>query len=101
MRYKVNFRKRFNAVGEAADHPVEALSLPEGVVQEALLVESEQPQTSHSQEQMDEDDNFLSLGTEAWEFDVAPGREGEFIHALKNSRTALEYEEIDETSEAP
>ena len=36
MRYRVSFRKRFNAEGEPTEHPVHSLSLPAGVVQEAL-----------------------------------------------------------------
>jgi len=100
MRYKVSFRKRFNAKGEPIEHPVDSLSVPEGVVQEALIVETEEPPSLHTGENMEEDDDFLSLRVEVWEFDIAPGREEEFLHALRNSRTALEYEVIDETSEA-
>jgi len=94
MRYKVSFRKRFNVAGEAIDHPIQSLSLPDGVVEEALIVESEEPVNLHVEERMEEDDDFLSLGTEVWEFEIAPGREQEFLHALEISRTALEYEEV-------
>ena len=100
MRYKVSFRKRFDAEGNPVDHPVQSLSLPDGVVQEALISELEDPPAMHVQENMDEDDNFLSLGVEVWEFEVTPGREGEFVHAIENSRTALEYEEINPADEA-
>lgn len=100
MRYKVSFRKRVNADGDATEHPVRALSLPEGVVEEALIVESEEPPSLHEQDHMDEDDDFLNIGIEVWEFAVTAGREDEFIHALKNSRTALEYVAIDEADEA-
>jgi hypothetical protein len=96
MRYKVSFRKRFNVAGEPVDHPIESLSLPDGVVEEALIVESEEPVNLHVEERMEEDDDFLSLGTEVWEFEIAPGREGEFLHALEISRTALEYEEVND-----
>lgn len=96
MRYKVSFRKRFTQEGEAAEHPVVSLSLPDGVVQEALIVESELPGNLHVEERMEEDDDFLSLGTEAWEFDITPGREAEFIQALERSQTALEYEEVND-----
>jgi hypothetical protein len=100
MRYKVTFRKRFNADGEDMEHPVESLSFPDGVVEEALIVESEEPPSLHVEEHMDEDDDFLSLGTEVWEFEVTPGREGEFLHVIENSRTALEYEELSSEDEA-
>jgi hypothetical protein len=98
MRYRVSFRKRFNYEGEPVDHPAEALSLPEGVVQEALIVEQEEAPAIHSQEVMDEDDNFLSLGVEVWEFEVTPGREQEFLLAVRNSERALEFQEIDEAA---
>ena len=93
---------RFNAEGERIEHPnpLDSLSVPEGVVREALIVETEEPPSLHTGEAMEEDDDFLSLGVEVWEFEIAPGREEEFVHSLRNSRTALEYEQIDEAGEA-
>ncbi len=46
---------------------------------------------------MEEDDSFLSIGTEVWEYDVAEGREREFTDALKNSQMVVEYEALEET----
>lgn len=54
------------------------------------------PPALHSQDTLDEDDNFESLGTETWEYEVAGGREKEFVDALENSRMVLQYEEIEE-----
>ena len=50
----------------------------------------------HSQEVMDEDDAFLSIGTEVWEYEIADGREDEFISALEASQKVIQYEEMDE-----
>jgi hypothetical protein len=44
---------------------------------------------------MDEDDSFLSRGTEVWEYEIAAGRDRDFIDALKNSEMVLEYIELD------
>ena len=35
---------------------------------------------------MDEDDAFLSIGTEVWEYEITDGREQEFIEALERHR---------------
>lgn len=42
------------------------------------------------QEVMDEDDSFESIATEVWEYDIAEGRDREFIDALKNSKMVIE-----------
>ena len=52
-------------------------------------------QAMHIQETMDEDDSFESIGTEIWEYDVADGREQEFIDAL-NSGMVMDYELLDD-----
>jgi hypothetical protein len=88
MRYRVNFRKRFDVEGKTEDRPVASLTLPEGLVHDAIIVEP-------LDLRMDDDADFLSLGTEAWEFLVTPGREAEFVYALKNSGAALAYEVLD------
>lgn len=94
MRYKVNFQKRFGPDGKPELNPMDSLNLPEGLVCEALIAESETPPSLHSEERIEEDDDFLSLGTEAWEFEIAPGREQEFLNILRDSGVALEYEEL-------
>jgi hypothetical protein len=96
MTYKVTFRKRFDERGEEADRPEKFVDVGGGVVLNAMKSEIIEPPAMHSQEVLDEDDNFESLGTETWEYEIASGREKEFIHALENSRMVLQYEEIDE-----
>jgi hypothetical protein len=45
---------------------------------------------------MDEDDAFLAIGTEVWEYEVASGREQEFIDSLELSEKVLQYEQVDD-----
>jgi hypothetical protein len=96
MTYKVTFRKRFNAQGEESDRPETFVHVVDGVVLNATKSEVIEPPAQHSQEVLDEDDNFESLGTETWEYEVADGREQEFLAALENSRMVIQYEEIEE-----
>lgn len=94
--YKVTFTKRFNSDGEEADRPETFVETLDGVVLNAAKAEVIEPASIHSQEVMDEDDAFLGIGTETWEYEVASGREQEFIDALKLSEKVLQYEELDE-----
>lgn len=96
MTYKVVFRKRFNAEGQPSDNPASFVSPPDGVIVDARLAGQIEPPAQHSQETLDEDDNFESLGAEVWEYEIADGREDDFIAALENSRMVLEYEPVDE-----
>jgi hypothetical protein len=96
MTYKVTFRKRFNEQGEEADRPERFVQVIDGVVQSATKTEVIDPPALHSQDSLDEDDNFESLGTETWEYEIVSGREREFLEALENSRMVLQYETIDE-----
>ena len=96
MTYKVIFRKRFNDQSEEADRPETFVRVMDGVVQSATKTEVIDPPALHSQDSLDEDDNFESLGTETWEYQIVDGREREFVDALENSRMVLQYETIDE-----
>lgn len=98
MKYKVTFRKRFNRHGEPSDTPTALVSPPDGVIQDAAFVQSLEPPSIHAPEDMEEDDDFLAFGTETWMYDVTPGREDEFKHALVNSEVVLEYEEVPDES---
>ena len=94
--YKVTFTKRFNSEGEEADRPESFVEVLDGVVLNAAKAEVIEPAGMHSQEVLDEDDAFLSIGTEVWEYEVADGRQQEFIDALEQSRKVIQYEEMDE-----
>jgi len=101
MKYQVTFRERSDAEGKPTENPPSFLEpeLVDGVVQDAVFVQRIEPEAIHSQEVMDEDDAFLSIGTEVWEYDVAEGREQEFIDALKNSQMVVEYEALDDAGQ--
>jgi hypothetical protein len=94
--YRVTFRKRFNQQGEGADSPVTFLNLADGVVLDSTVVGDIEPENLHGEEDMEEDDDFLSLGTEMWDFDVAEHAQQEFKDALVNSGMVIEFEELDE-----
>lgn len=93
--YRVTFRKRFDKDGEGADAPVTFLDLADGIVLDSSFVEAIEPDNLHVEESMDEDDDFLSLGTEIWEFDVAENRGQEFKDALVNSAVVIEFEAME------
>lgn len=98
MTFRVTFRKRFNADGQEADRPETFVQVADGVVLNAVKAEVIDPPALHSQEVLDEDDNFESLGTESWDYEIEDEREAEFVDALKNSRMVLDYESIDDVT---
>jgi hypothetical protein len=84
--------------GEKTEEPSEylELELPDGVVLDKVFIERTEPDSRHGQGVLDEDDSFESVGSEIWEYDVADGREPDFIDALRNSRVVMEYDRIDD-----
>lgn len=93
------FMERTGATGEPSENPTDYLipELDAAIVKEALFIERDKPTALHSQERMDEDDDFLSVGAEVWEYDIADGRERDFTDALENSEMVLDYEVIDDS----
>ena len=98
MRYRVTFAKRFDSDGEASNiDPTQFLDLPDGIVLDKVLVEGFEPEAKHSQEVLDEDDAFLGrAAAEVWEYEISDGCEAEFVNALTNSGTVMEYDQLDE-----
>ena len=99
MKYRVTFLERTDEKGNPSENPPDFVEpqLVDGVVLDATFVERLEPVgSSHPQEVMDEDDSFLSIGSEVWEYDVADGRDREFTDALKNSQMVLEYETLED-----
>jgi hypothetical protein len=98
MRYRVTFAKRFDSDGEASNiDPTQFLDLPEGIVLDKVLVEGFEPEAKHNQEVLDEDDAFLGrAAAEVWEYEISDGFEAEFVTALTNSGTVMEYDQLDE-----
>ncbi len=100
MTYRVTFRKRFNREGQPSDDPPSFVDaqLPDGVVVDSVFSERFEPENLHVEERMEEDDEYMSLGTEVWEYQIAEGREDEFINALENSGMVIDYVEMDEVA---
>ena len=98
MKYRVAFRERTDAQGNRTENPTEfvELELADGVVIDQVFIERIEPDALHGQDTMEEDDDFESIATEVWEYDVADGRDQDFIDALKNSRMVMEFEKMDD-----
>lgn len=97
MKYKVVFRERSDDSGEKADDPSSFLDtqLDDETVLDAVFVGRNRPDALHSSDALEEDDSFLSLGSEIWEYDVAEGKDQEFKDALRNSGMVMEFEALD------
>jgi len=92
MTYRVTFMERTNGAGQPSEFPPDyvAIELPDGVVLDKTFVERDEPTAVHVEENLEEDDSFLSVGSETWDYEIADGREQEFLDAVKNSRMAME-----------
>jgi hypothetical protein len=55
-----------------------------------------EPSAMHAEEILGEDDDFLSIGSETWDYDIAEGREDGFLAAFRNSGMGIECEPLDE-----
>lgn len=97
MTYRVTFMERTGASGEPSERPTEyvTIDLPDGVVLDKQFVERTEPQAMHVEEALEEDDDFLSVGSETWDYSVRDGREDDFIAALENSQMVMEYVRLD------
>ena len=102
MKYRVIFRERSDESGEKADDPVSFLEpeLDDETVLDAVFVGRTRPDALHSSDKLEEDDAFLSLGAEIWEYDVAEGKEQDFQDALRNSGMVMEVEPLEASDEA-
>lgn len=94
--------ERTNASGEPSESPTDyvTIEVPDGVVLEKTFIERAQPSALHSEESLEEDDSFLSVGSETWDYEIADGREDDFIAALQNSQMVMEYVSIDQEPSA-
>jgi hypothetical protein len=90
--------ERTGASGEPSEAPTGyiAIDVPDGVILDQSFVERTAPSALHSEETLEEDDDFLSVGSETWDYEIAGGREDEFLAALKNSQMAMECVPLDE-----
>lgn len=101
MKYRVVFRERSTQGGEVADSPPSFLEneLDDETVLDATFVGRNDPDAQHSTDDLEEDDDFLSIGSEIWEYDVADGKDEGFKAALANSRMVIEYEPLESADE--
>ncbi|MBV8864251.1 MAG: hypothetical protein JO210_02495 [Acidobacteriaceae bacterium] len=101
MKYRVIFRERSDRRGEKADEPSSFLDtqLDDETVLDAVFVGRTEPEALHSSDAIEEDDDFLSLGSEIWEYDVAEGKDEDFKNALLNSGMVMEVEPLESSDE--
>ncbi len=101
MKYRVIFRERSDEEGEKADNPASFLDseLEDGVVLDAQFVGRTRPDAQHSSDVLEEDDGFLSISSEIWEYDVAEGKDQDFKDALQNSGVVMEFEPLESPGE--
>lgn len=97
MKYRVIFRERSDRMGEKADDPASYLDtqLEDGIVMDSAFVGRLEPTSIHSSDMAEEDDAFLSVTGEIWEYDVADGRDQDFKDALQNSEMVMEFEPLE------
>ncbi len=97
--FRVTFMERTQGNGEPSEKPTEyvTIDLPDGVVLDKQFIQRLEPDAMHSEENLEEDDSFLSVGSETWDYQVADGREDDFIAALKNSQMVMDYERLEES----
>ena len=100
MTYRVTFMERTGVTGEPSEVPPDYVAVPDGVVLERLFIDRTAPDALHSEEALDEDDSFLSVGSETWDYEVEDEREEEFVETLRNSQMVMEYVRLDEESSA-
>ncbi|HEY1755044.1 MAG TPA: hypothetical protein VGG72_06580 [Bryobacteraceae bacterium] len=98
MRYRVTFMERTGRAGNPSETPPNYLEIEmaPGIVRDKTFVERDQPIAMHNEETLEEDDDFLSVGSEVWDYDIAGGREKEFLEAVQNTQMAIECVPIDD-----
>lgn len=98
MTYRVTFMERTGATGQPSEFPpgYVAIETGDGVVLDRTFVDRTEPEALHGEEALDEDDSFLSVGSETWDYEIAHGRQDEFLDALKNSQMAIECVPLDD-----
>ena len=98
MTYRVTFMERTGAKGQPSEFPPAdvAIEVPQGVVLDKTFVDRTEPDALHGEEELVEDDSFLSVGSETWDYEIADGRQDEFLDALKNSQMAMECIPLDD-----
>lgn len=93
MTYRVVFRERATRAGAAAENPLAFLQANRSyeVVRHALFVSRKDPEVRAPADSLTEDEEFLSLGTQTWDYEVAEGKDQQFKDALLNSGSMVEF----------
>ena len=102
MKYRVVFRERSNQEGQKAEDPSAFLDtqLDDETVVDAVFISRAEPDALHNSDRIEEDDGFLARSTtEVWEYDVADGKEDDFVAALQNSGMVIEFEPLESDGE--
>ena len=101
MKYRLVFRERSDQEGEKADDPASFLDaqLDDDTVLDAVLVGRLRPDALHSSDVVEEDDGFLGLTSEIWEYDIAEGKDQDFKNAALNSGMVMEIEPLESSDE--
>jgi hypothetical protein len=101
MKYRVVFRERSDRAGERADDPPSFLDpeLDDDTVLDAVFIGRNRPHALHNSDLLEEDDAFLSVGTEVWEYDIAEGKDEDFKNACLNSGVVIEFEPLESGDE--
>ncbi len=86
--------ERTGATGQPSEFPPGYVAIE--AVLDRTFVDRTEPEALHGEEELDEDDSFLSVGSETWDYEIADGRQGEFLDALKNSQVAMECVPLDD-----
>lgn len=93
--------ERTDGHGEPSEKPADylAIQVPDGVVLEKEFVERTKPESTHGGDNLEEDDSFLSIGSETWDYHIRDSREQEFIDAAKNSGMVIEYVQLSDAAD--
>jgi len=97
MKYRVVFRERSDIIGERADNPPSFLEpeLDDETVIDVVFLGRNSPDVLHNSDLLEEDDAFLNIGTEVWEYDIAEGKDEDFKNACLNSGMVIEFEPLE------
>jgi hypothetical protein len=84
--------ERTDRAAQPSEKPTDYVEIQasEGVILDKVFVQRDEPLALHNQDKLDEDDDFLSIASETWDYSIAGGREKEFMEALQNSQMAFE-----------
>ncbi len=98
MRYRLTFMERTNGFARPTEFPPDyvEIDVPDGVILDKTMVERSEPLSVHNEDAMEEDDDFLSIGEETWDYEIADGRDSEFLAAVKNSQMVIEVIPLDD-----